>query len=200
MVNRAGVGPLPFRKRVIELDFGLVLSSLPDGRPFGMDMDTVISAGANLVNVLVLAAALAFLLYRPVRDVLRKRTERIQGQLSQAEADMAKAEELRLQYEQKIEDVQREREEILGEARKSAAENSRRIIAEAKKEADALKERASANVELEWERADAEMRNAIIEISAIMAEKFVTLAINKETHDRLFAETVVSLEDMAWRD
>jgi len=165
-----------------------------------MDMDTVISAGANLVNVLVLAAALAFLLYRPVRDVLRKRTERIQGQLSQAEADMAKAEELRLQYEQKIEDVQREREEILGEARKSAAENSRRIIAEAKKEADALKERASANVELEWERADAEMRNAIIEISAIMAEKFVTLAINKETHDRLFAETVVSLEDMAWRD
>jgi len=185
---------------VIVLDFGLVLSSLPDGRPFGMDMDTVISAGANLVNVLVLAAALAFLLYRPVRDILRKRTERIQGQLTQAEDDMAKAEELRLQYEQKIEEVYREREEILGQARKLAAETSRRLIAEAKKEADALRERATVNVELEWERAEAEMRNAIIEISAIMAEKFVTLAINKETHDRLFAETVVGLEDMTWRD
>ena len=200
MVNRAGVGPLPFRKRVIELDFGLVLSSLPDGRPFGMDMDTVISAGANLINVIVLAAALAFLLYRPVRDVLQKRTERIQGQLSQAEDDMAKAEELRLQYEQKIEEVHREREDILAEARKLATESGRRMIAEAKKEADALRERATANVALEWERAEAEMRTAIIEISAVMAEKFVKLAINKETHDKLFAETLAGLEDMTWRD
>jgi len=69
-----------------------------------MDMNTVIQAGANLINVGVLAAALAFLLYRPVRDVLRKRSVRIQGQLKQAEEDMAKAEQLRLQYEQKIEE------------------------------------------------------------------------------------------------
>jgi len=165
-----------------------------------MDMDTVISAGANLVNVCVLAAALAFLLYRPVRDVLRKRAERIRGQLSQAEDDMAKAAELRIQYEQKIDEVEREREEILSEARKLAAETSRRLITEAKKEADALRERATANVEMEWERAEAEMRTAIIDISAVMAEKFVTLAIDKETHDRLFAKTVSDLEGATWRD
>jgi F-type H+-transporting ATPase subunit b len=165
-----------------------------------MDMDTVISAGANLFNVAALAVVLAFLLYRPVRDILRKRTEKIQGQLSQAEADMAKASELRLQYEQKIEEVNRERDEILSEARKNAAETSRRLVADAKKEADALRERAAANVVIEWERAESEMRTAIIEISAVMAEKFVTLAINKETHDRLFAETMSGLEEMSWRD
>ena len=147
---------------MIVLDFGLVLSSLPDGRPFGMDMDTVISAGANLLNVGVLAAVLAFLLYRPVRDILHKRTDKIRRQMEQAEDDMAKAAELRLQYEQKIEEVHREREEILSEARKHAAETSRRLVADAKKEADALRERAAANVEIEWERAEAEMRNAII--------------------------------------
>ena len=185
---------------MIVLDFGLVLSSVPDGRPFGMDMDTVISAGVNLFNVLLLAAVLAFMLYRPVRDILRKRTEKIQGQLTQAEDDMAKAAELRLQYEQKIEEIQREREDILGEARKLAAETSRRLITEAKKEADALRERATANVEMEWDRAESEMRTAIIEVSAVMAEKFVTLAINKETHDRLFAETMSGLEGMTWRD
>jgi len=165
-----------------------------------MDMDTVISAGANLINVGVLAAVLAFLLYRPVRDILRKRTERIQGQLAQAEDDMAKAELLRQEYELKLGEISREREEILGEARKNAAETSRRLIAEAKKEADSLRERAAANVELEWERAENGMRTAIIEISAVMAEKFVTLAINKETHDRLFAETMSDLEDVTWRD
>jgi len=74
------------------------------------------------------------------------------------------------------------------------------LIKEAKKEAEALRERATANVELEWERAESEMRTAIIEVSAVMAEKFVTLAINQQTHDRLFSETMSDLEGMTWRD
>ena len=175
---------------------------MADDRSFLFDISaqTFINAGANLLNVGVLAAVLAYLLYKPVRNVLRKRTERIQGQLMQAEQEMARAIELRKQYEQKMEEVDREREEILGETRKQAAENSRRLLADAKAEADAVRERASQNIETEWERAEVGMRTAIIEVSAAMAEKFVTLAINKETHDRLFTETMSDLEGMKWRD
>jgi len=143
---------------------------------------------------------LAYLLYKPVRRILNKRTSRIQGQLLQAEEELEKASELRQKYEQRMEEVEREREEILNEARKVAADSSRRLVAEAKKEADAVKERAAANVEMEWERAENDMRTAIIDVSAVMAEKFVSLAINKETHDRLFEETVSDLEGMTWRD
>jgi F-type H+-transporting ATPase subunit b len=184
---------------VIELDFGLILSSVPDGRPFGLDSQTVIQIVANLVNVGLLVILLSYLLYRPVREILRKRTERIQGQIAQAEEEMAKATELRLQYEQKMEEVHREREDILSEARKLASESSQRLIAEARKEADAVRARATANVEMEWERAESEMRTAIIDVSAVMAEKFVKLAINKETHDRLFSETMADLEATTWR-
>jgi len=165
-----------------------------------MDAQTVIQALANLLNVGILAAFLAFMLYRPVRKILQKRSDRIRGELEQAQDDMTKAAALKLEYEQKLEDVQRERDEILAEARKLAAETSRRLVAEAKKEADTLRERAAANVEMEWERAEGDMRNAIIEVSAVMAEKFVSLAINKETHDRLFNETMAGLEGMTWRD
>jgi len=187
-------------ERVIILDFGLVLSSIPDGRPFGMDSQTVVQIVANFINVGGLAVVLAILLYRPVRNVLRKRTERIEGQIMLAEEEMASATELRHKYEQKMEEVELEREEILNEARKFAADTGRRIIADAKKEADVLKERAARNVELEWERAETEMRTAIIDVSAVMAEKFVKLAINKETHDRLFDEAMADLEGIRWRD
>jgi len=182
------------------LDFGLVLSSLPPGRLFNIDQQTFIAIVANLVNLGILAFVFSKLLYKPVRNIMHKRTERIQGQIAQAEEDIAKATELKLQYEKKIEEVQRERDEILGEARKLAAEASQRLIAEAKKEAEAVRTRATANVEMEWERAEADMRTAIIDISALMAEKFVSLAINKETHDRLFDETMADLEGMSWRD
>ena len=188
------------------MDFGflstivLAVAEIPEGRVFDVDQQTVIQIVANIINVAALAAFLAYLLYRPVRDILNKRTNRIQGQLIQAEEELDKATELRRKYEQKMEEIEREREEILGEARKIAADSSRRLIAEAKKEADTIRERAAANVETEWERAENDMRTAIIDVSAVMAEKFVSLAINKETHDKLFEETIYDLEGMSWRD
>jgi len=185
------------------LDLLLILSAAadtPPGRVFGMDAQTFIMAVTYIVNVGVLAFILARLLYRPVREVLQKRTNRIQGQLLQAEEELARAIEMRHQYEQKMEEVEREREDILSEARKAAAESKQRLIADAKKEADAIKDRTEATVKMEWERAENDMRTAIIDVSAVMAEKFVSLAINKETHDRLFDETMKDLEGMTWSD
>ena len=184
---------------MIVLDFGLVISSVSDSPPFGMDANTIISAGANLLNVCILAAVLAYMLYRPVRDYLRRRTEKIQGQFAKAEGDMAKATELKLEYEQKMEEIGRERDEILSEARKLATETSNRVISDAKREADTLKARTAANIEMEWERAETEMRTVIIDVSAVMAEKFVAVSMNKDAHDKLFAKTMADLESIKWR-
>ena len=179
--------------------YNLILASAPDGRIFGLDTQTFMQTLAQLINLIILAVVLAFLLYRPVRKALRARTDRIQEQISQAEEEMAKATELQLLYEQNIKDVQQERDAILSEARKIAADTSQRLLEDAKKEADAIKTRATANAELEMERAEADMRTAIIEVSSVMAEKFVTLAINKETQDKLFEEALTGLEGTKWR-
>jgi len=188
---------------VIVLNFFGIVSTgvgVPDGRMFGLDLQTLLQSGVHFINIALLAFILAKLLYRPVLDFMRKRSDRIREQVEQAGSEMARAAELKLQYEQKMKEVERERDDILDEARKLAAETGRQIVAEAKKEADAVRERAAANVEMEWERAETAMRQAIIEVSAAMSEKFVTLAINKETHDRLFDKTMAELEGMTWRN
>ena len=180
--------------------FGTVLASAPEPRLFGLDTNTFISVAANLVNLIILALILTRFLYKPVRNFLRKRTDRIQGQIAEAADELAKAEALKLLYETKLDEVQKERDEILSEANRIAAEKSQRLITEAKKEADAIRARATTNVEMEWERAESEMRNAIIEVASVMAEKFVTLAINKETQDQLFEQALSNLEGVKWRD
>ena len=182
------------------LSFELLLSNLPTDRLFGLDLANFLSAGANLINVALLAAVLSFLLYRPVRKMLQKRTDKIRDQLTQAETDMTKALEMRTQYDQKIEEINRERDEILTEARKLAVETSQRIISEAKAEAETLKDRAAANVQMEWERAEVKMRDAIIEVSAVMAEKLVTISMNKDTQDRLYEEAIADMGGVRWRD
>jgi len=178
---------------------GIELAGEGAGRLFGLDFQTVIQVVAHLINVGLLAFILVKLLYKPVQNFLLKRVERIKGELDHAGDEMAKANELKLQYEQKMKDVELARDEILGEARKAAADEGRQIVADAKKEADAVKERAAANVDLEWDRAQTAMRQAIVDVASAMTEKFVTLAINKETHDQLFADTMSELEGMTWR-
>ena len=155
---------------------------------------------ANSINLVILIGFMAYMLRKPLVGMLRKRTDRVQGQLHEAEEALAKALDMKLEYERKIEEISRERDEILAEAQKLAGETSRRLITEAEKEAEIVRERASVNASVEWERAESEMRAVIIEASAVAAEKFVTMAINKETHDKLFTDVIADLEVVSWRD
>jgi F-type H+-transporting ATPase subunit b len=183
--------------------FNIVLSIAPEiedkSRLFGLDGQTLIQIGMNLFNVGLLAFILTKLLYKPVRGFMAKRSEKIKSQLDHAMDESAKATELRLQYEQKLLDIDKSRDEILDEARKQAVENGRVILAEAKAEADALKARAHATVEMEWERAQEEMRLAILNVSAAMAGKMVVASMSKEAHEKLFDETMTELEGTSWR-
>ena len=176
----------------------LLLENIPAGRVFGLDQQTLIQIGIQLFNVSVLAFVMARLLYKPVRDFMSKRADRIKIQIEGAEDDMAKAGELKAKYEKKIKDISLERDEILDTARKLAAEKSKQLLAEAKNDADAIKARATQNIEMEQERVKEEMKQTIIEVSSAMAEKYITNAINKETHDKLFAEAMSELNEMTF--
>jgi len=177
----------------------MLLAGAPADRLFGLDQQTLIQVGFVLLNVSLLAVILTFLLYKPVRNFLHKRADGIKNQLEQAAADMAKANELRLIYEQKLKDIDLERNTLLDTARRLDAEKSRQILAEAKQEADAIKQRAFADIGLERERVKEEMKQAIIEISAALAEKYLARAVDGEIHDRLFAETLAEMEDTTWQ-
>ena len=154
---------------------------------------------ANSVNFVILVSFLAFMLRKPASGMLRKRAERVAAQLREAEDELAKALELKAQYELKMEEVECEREVILADANMHAKETRRRLIEDAEKDCEAIMERAASNASLEWERAESGMRAVIIDISAAAAEKFVAAAVNKETHDRLFAGIMADLEEVSWK-
>jgi F-type H+-transporting ATPase subunit b len=164
-----------------------------------LNSQTLILVASHLVNVGLLAFILTKLLYKPVRKFMAARSERIAGQLSHAAEETAKAAELKVLYEQKLREIEAERDVILDTARKQAVDSSRQLLAEAKEEADAVRAKAQANVAMEWESAQAEMKRAIIEVSAAMTAKFIAQAMDDDTRDKLFAETVKELGDLSWR-
>ena len=175
-----------------------LLEAIPASRVFGLDQQTAIQIGIQLVNISVLAVFLSRFLYKPVREFLAKRTLRIQEQIQYAEAGVEQNTHLKAEYERKIKEVEQERSDILEAARKQAAERSKDMLARAKVEAEAIKSNATKDVALEQERAKDEMRISIINVSSALAEKFVKLSIDQNTQDKLFTDALAELEGSAF--
>jgi F-type H+-transporting ATPase subunit b len=185
--------------------FDIVLASTDlaeKSRMFGLDDQALLAIGFQLLNVGLLAFILSKLLYKPVREFMAKRSEKISSQIEGAMAESDRAVQLRLEYEQKLKDAGRERDAILDEARRQAAETGRVMLAEAKTEADAIKARAQAGADMEWERIQADMKRAILEVSAAMAEKMVmgAASVSADVHEKLFNQTMAELEGTSWRN
>ncbi len=169
------------------------------GRVFALDSQTLIGIAIQLINAVILAVVLGFMLYNPVKDFMRKRTERIQAQRDEADAALAKANNLIAEYDSRLKNIEDERTRMLEAARLEAADESKTILAEAKQEADKIRERSLAAVSEYRKRLQEETRLYIIETASLMAQKFVAEAIDDETQDRLFEEALSELEDAQWQ-
>ena len=167
---------------LIDLDLGMFLSMVP-----------------NLLNFILIAVLLTWLLYKPVKKLLQTRADRVEGDMRDAALSKASAEELKAQYEQKVRDIENERADILEAARKLTNEKRLQILDEAKAEADELRVRASKDVERDLQAIKSSLHQSIIDISTEMAEKLVAVTIDKNAHDRLFAEAMAELEATAFR-
>ena len=54
---------------------------MPEERLFGLDSQTLIQIGIQLLNGIILAVALGYILYKPVKEFLHKRSEGIQNKI-----------------------------------------------------------------------------------------------------------------------
>ena len=176
----------------------VLLSTLPPGRVFALDRQTLISIGINLFNVALLAFVLSKLLYSPVRGFMAARTQRVNAQLEDAATQLSKANAQKEKYEALFTEIESQREEILREAKALAAQNLHQVMEEARQEAQAIKQRAATEAALERQRAREEVRQVIIEVSAAMTEKVIAASIDKEMHERMFAGAVAELEQAKW--
>jgi len=176
----------------------MLLAGTPEGVVFALDRQTLIQIGIQLLNACVLTVALGFILYKPVRAFMRRRTERIEAERLAVQAEMAQAESLKAEYEQKLAEAEQLRADTLEAARQAAAERSRQIIEEARREATAIKRRSQENMASELARLKEETRQHIIEVASLLAGQLVAQQMDRATQDRLVEEALTQLEEATW--
>ena len=169
-----------------------------DERLFGLDPQTLFDASILAVNVFVLFILLSFILFNPVRNMLKKRQDKITSDRETAESNRQEAIALKQEYEEKLKMADKEAEAILSDARKVAMRNEQKIVDEAKEEAARIIARANTEAELEKQKVADEVKQQIIAVASVMASKLVAKAIDDNENDALIEETLNEMGEKTW--
>ena len=165
---------------------------------FNLDAQLLFDPILLAVAVFFLFLLMSYLLFNPARKLLENRKDRIASDLSDASKDKESAAALKAEYESKLKDIDKEAEVILSEARQKALKNESRIIDEAKEEASRIIRRAQEEAELEKRHAMDDMKQEMIQIASLMAEKVVSASINTKIQDKLVEETLKEMGESTW--
>ena len=165
-----------------------------------LDKQLLYSVIIQLISTGILVVILSKLLYKPVTDFLQKRRERIENNLSEASQKLADADSLKAEYEIKLSEIEKEKATILEEARSRGKQNEVQIIEEAKKEAEAIKNRAMLDIQREQEKVKEDIRLQIIEVSSLIASKFISENINEAEQNKLVDQVIADLGEVKWQN
>lgn len=152
----------------------------------------------TLISVMVLFFCLSYFLFNPAREMLKKRTDKIQGELQDAKQNQEEAAALKQEYEAKLKDINKEAEVILSEARKKALDNEAKMIADAKEEAARIIERAHVEAELEKQKITDDVKKEMISVATLLAQKAVGASMDDAIQERLVDETLKEIGEGTW--
>ncbi len=165
---------------------------------FNLDAQLLFNTLLMAAAIFVLFLVMSNLLFNPARKMLKDRQERIAKEISDAKDDKESAAALKAEYESKLKNIDKEAEVILSEARQKALKNEARIIEEAKEEAQRIVKRAKEEALLEKKHAMDDVKQEMIAIASLMAQKVVSASIDTTIQDALVEETLKEMGDSTW--
>lgn len=166
---------------------------------FNLDAQLLFDTALLAIAVFFLVLAMSYLLFNPARKMLKDRQERISNDIDSAKEDRESAAALKAEYEAKLKEVDKEAEGILAEARQKAMKNQAKMIDEAKEEASRIVKRAQEEAELEKKHAMDDMKQEMITVAAMMAQKVVAASIDTNIQSTLVDETLKEMGESTWQ-
>lgn len=168
-------------------------------RLFGLDLQLIHDTVLTAIAMFVLFTFLSYMLFEPVRNMLKKRQEKVTADRDTAIKEKEDAMQLKAEYEEKLKSVQAEADAILSDARKRALKQERAIEDAAREEAARIIAQANAETELSRKKAMDELKQEVVAIATMMAGKVVAASMDVKIQDALIEETLKEMGDSTWR-
>jgi len=144
----------------------------------------------HMLNFVILAGGLSFLLFNPVNKFLENRKKYFEDMEKKNQETFEENEKLRLEYEQKINDANEEISERKKMLEKELSETSAHYIKEAKDKAAAIISAAEREAE---ERKEHILESAQVEISELVVaatHKLLSDTVTPESNSAMYDEFI----------
>ena len=138
--------------------------------PLNIDWQQIL---LHLFNFTILFGVLYFLLYSPVKNFMQNRQRYFEDLDEQSKSDLKDAENLKAEYEKKLQTAEGEIAEMKKSALREAEEAAKLTVEESKQEAEKLIKDAKVGIEKEREKILSKAKSEISDIVASAVEKVV---------------------------
>jgi len=147
----------------------------------------------RLVNLLIFAGALYYLLRRPISQFFKRRAEDVRKELARAQAERENAQARLREAESKLMELDEGVRLIKARAEEEAAAEYDRIVRAAQAEAEKIRALAAREIEAARKAALLELRIYAVEKAVQMATQTVSSELNEEDHQRLVTQFIGEL-------
>ena len=153
----------------------------------------------NWVTVLVLFLILKKFFFEKVHNFVEARASAVKDAFDNAELTNRKADEKLDAYNKRIADIESEGREIIKIAKVKADKNANEIIEDANKKAEAMLVKAQAEIEREKALAITEMKNQIVVLALMAAEKIMEKDFELEGQDAFIDKIIEQAGTSEWQ-
>jgi F-type H+-transporting ATPase subunit b len=146
------------------------------------------SFGLKTLNVAILGGFLVWLLAPKIKDFFSGRRQEIKETLENTAVQKADAEKQYREYSEKIDKASLEIDGIFDMIKAQGVVEKQKIIEDANKVAQKMKEDAQARIEQELKKASGQLRSEAVALSVQMAEEILKRNINTQDHEAMVKE------------
>jgi F-type H+-transporting ATPase subunit b len=145
---------------------------------------------AQVVNFFVLLVILRLVAYKPILRMLDERKQKIAEGLNAAEIARAEAASAQANIQAQLDVARKEGQEIVANAQNIATRIQADAREQSTKDREASLERARSEIQMERDRAIADLRGEFADITVKAAEKVINQSLDRQAHQRVIDETL----------
>ena len=153
----------------------------------GVNLWTMIFAW---INLLILYLLFKKFLFVPIKNMIDARQQEIDDMYSDADSARKSAEELKVEYEEKMSHAEEESEQIVKTAVRRAQLKEEEILKEANRQAERTMERAHEQIELEKKQALNDVKDQVSSMAIGIASAVIERDVSESEHKKLIDDFI----------
>lgn len=149
---------------------------------------------AQILNFLILLFILKKFAFGPLMKMLEEREQKIKKSIEFAEETEVKSQQMLKEYQAQLNEARTQAQEIVDKAMKVAAEERDASLAEARAEIERMRKNAQEQIVQEREAAIAQLKGEVVALSVAAATKIIGSNLDEAANEKLVGEFIQKMD------